>query len=184
MTRPNESKQISKFLSLILRHQPQAANVEMDDQGWVSIEHLLIGLQQKGFTLTIEQLIKVVDSNAKQRFKISADGLRIRAKQGHSVEVELGLKPVCPPVVLRHGTPRKNLESIREQGLKKMNRHHVHLHLDASLAKEIGARLGSPIVLEIQSKKMHDAGFEFFVTENQVWLTDYVPPEFIVFPKP
>jgi putative RNA 2'-phosphotransferase len=173
----------SKFLSLVLRHQPQKIGIELDSSGWTSIEGLIEAMRRNGKRITREQLDHVVATNDKQRFVISEDGTRIRANQGHSVEVDLGYEPASPPEFLIHGTPSKSVEAIRREGLKKMNRHHVHMHADSSVARAVGARRGAPVLLRIRSQEMAQAGFVFYVSANQVWLTDHVPPEFIDFPE-
>ena len=179
----DKTKRISKFLSLVLRHQPQTIGITLDENGWVEIDSLLKGMASARRTITREQLENVVKSNDKQRFTISDDGCRIRAKQGHSVDVDLGYQAATPPEQLCHGTPERFIPLIRESGLKKMKRHHVHMHADQNLATEVGGRRGKPVLLIIRSLEMHNAGHEFFVTENDVWLTDHVPPEFIDFPQ-
>ncbi|MFO0939948.1 MAG: RNA 2'-phosphotransferase [Pirellulales bacterium] len=177
-----ETRRISKFLSLVLRHQPETIGITLDDAGWTSVEELLTAMQLHRQAITREILDHVVASNDKQRFAFSQDGLMIRARQGHSVEVELGYESAQPPEFLLHGTPTAAVESIRREGLKKMKRHHVHMHSDESTAKSVGARRGSPVILRICAQKMASEGFEFFVTANDVWLTDHVPARFIEFP--
>ena len=174
-----ETKSTSKLLSLVLRHRPQAVGIELNESGWVEIDTLLAAITKHRRPLSREQLETVVRENDKQRFAISEDGNRIRANQGHSVEIELGYEPATPPEILYHGAPEQYLASIRSQGLKKMKRHHVHLHGDTRVAETVGSRRGQPVILKIRSADMHEAGFEFFVTPNQVWLTDHVPAEFI-----
>ncbi len=177
-----KTKRISKFLSLVLRHQPEIIGIRLSDAGWVDTQELLAALWKHGYEISLPDLEQVVASNDKQRFSFSEDRQRIRAKQGHSVEVELGYQPAQPPTVLYHGTPSKHLKSIQKTGLQKMNRHHVHLHTNPQLAKEVGNRRGRPVLLSILSQDMHRAGYVYFVTENDVWLTDHVPVEFISFP--
>ena len=177
------TKRLSKFLSLVLRHQPETVGLELDSAGWVDIDALLEALAKNGKELSLEQLRLIVDVNDKQRFAISDDGMQIRANQGHSVEVDLGYEPCEPPEVLYHGTPDRFVESIRVQGLKKMARHHVHMHADSKLATEVGGRRGKPALLTIEAAAMEAAGHEFFLAENNVWLVEHVPPEFIVFPE-
>ena len=180
---PTKTKRISKFLSLVLRHNPSEIGIELDQSGWVDVDELLTAMSRNGRSLSRDQLDHVVESNDKQRFSFSDDGNRIRAKQGHSIEVDLGYQASEPPETLCHGTPSKFVSIIRQTGLKKMKRHHVHMHADQKLATDVGGRRGKPVLLVVRSKAMHDAGFEFFVTENEVWLTDHVPPEFIEFPE-
>lgn len=174
--------QISKFLSLVLRHQPEKIGITLDSAGWVDVEDLLHALNTNGFAVSEPELREVVDTSEKQRFAFSEDDERIRASQGHSVDVELGYPPAPPPDVLYHGTVERALESIRKSGLIKGSRHHVHLSGDVTTAEKVGQRRGPPIILIIHSAPMQAAGFQFFVSANGVWLTDHVPPQYIDFP--
>ena len=178
-----QTKSTSKFLSLVLRHQPDKIGITLSSSGWVSVETLLNAMSQNGKTITREQLATVVATNDNQRFEFSDDRKQIRARQGHSVAVELGYEPTEPPEILYHGTPEKVISDIRKTGLKKQKRHDVHLHQNTDTASEAGGRRGKSVLLVIRSKEMFDQGHTFFVTENKVWLTDNVPPEFIDFPK-
>lgn len=173
----------SKFLSLILRHRPDKFGIRLDAAGWVDVDVLLAAAAGQGRDISREFLERIVRTNDKRRFSFSEDGRRIRANQGHSVEVELGYEPAEPPEFLVHGTPTRFVESIRRDGLKKMNRHHVHLHLDEATATAVGRRRGKPVVLRVRAHDMAGRGYEFFVTPNRVWLTDHVPVEFIEFPQ-
>jgi len=177
----NHTKHVSKFLSLILRHHPETVGVKLDTSGWVGVDDLLSAINRHSNKITLDRksLEQIVDTNDKQRFEFNQSRLSIRARQGHSVEVNLGYSPTVPPETLLHGTARKFMASILENGLKKMNRHHVHLHTDGKNAATVGGRRGDSVLLQVRSGHMHRAGFEFFVTENGVWLTDFVPPEFI-----
>lgn len=179
------NKHISKFLSLVLRHQPELIDIELDQNGWVEVTALLNAFSNYSNApdVTLGQLQRVVDTNNKQRFEFDESGNRIRARQGHSVDIDHGLEPTTPPEFLLHGTPTRFIEQIRETGLKKMNRHHVHLHEDIDVATDVGTRRGKAIILRIRSREMHQQGHEFFVTANNVWLTDHVPPAFIEFPE-
>jgi putative RNA 2'-phosphotransferase len=132
--------------------------------------------------LTRPLLQQVVDTNDKKRFALSADGSKIRASQGHSVAVELGLPPQEPPEMLYHGTATRSLDSIRATGLHSASRQHVHLSADEATAVKVGQRHGKPVVLRVRAGAMHRAGLEFFLSANGVWLTDQVPPEYIEFP--
>jgi putative RNA 2'-phosphotransferase len=170
---------ISKFLSLILRHRPEAIGIELDAQGWVGIDELLRACAANGRPLSRADLEYVVTHNNKKRFAISEDGRRIRASQGHSIEVELGYEAAVPPDTLYHGTAVRNLDSIRQKGLLKGQRHHVHLSLDEATARNVGQRHGTAVVLTVRVGDMVDAGFTFFVSANSVWLTDHVPATFI-----
>ncbi|QDT93008.1 RNA 2'-phosphotransferase [Gimesia algae] len=177
-----ELKKKSKFLSLILRHQPETVGITLDDSGWVDVEVLLAAMSQQGKGMSRATLDTVVQSNDKQRFSFNAEGTRIRANQGHSISVDLGYTTAVPPEILFHGTPDKFIEPISQEGLKKMNRHHVHLHVDEQTSIAVGRRRGRPVLLQVRALEMHQAGWEFFVTPNQVWLTDSVPVEYIEFP--
>lgn len=174
----------SKFLSLILRHRPETIGVELDSEGWLEIDLLLRAAAQHGRKISLEHLHDVVAQNDKQRFGLSDDGLRIRANQGHSLAaVDLALEPCEPPGQLFHGTVKAFLDSIRQQGLRKRSRNHVHLSADTETARRVGMRRGKPIVLTVEALAMHAAGHQFFRSENEVWLTDRVPVEFLCFPN-
>lgn len=170
---------ISKLMSLVLRHRPEVIGLELDPQGWVEIETLLIACEKHRKGISRNQLIEVVESCDKQRFAISENGQRIRASQGHSTKVELGYEPVVPPNKLFHGTVARFLPVIRQSGLKRMKRHHVHLSTDYDTAVKVGDRRGSAIILTIDSGQMHADGILFFCSANGVWLVDHVPPQYI-----
>jgi putative RNA 2'-phosphotransferase len=169
----------SKFMSLILRHDPSAAGIALDESGWAVIEELLAGMSTHGHCISRDDLMKVVQSDTKQRYAVSDDGLRIRANQGHSIAVELGLAPRTPPELLYHGTGHRFVEAIRRQGLRPMSRQHVHLSLDVETATTVGRRHGSPVVYRIAAGEMARRGFVFFLSANGVWLVDHVPAEFL-----
>jgi putative RNA 2'-phosphotransferase len=178
-----EQVRTSKFLSLILRHHPAKIGIVLDENGWADIDELIEAANRRGKSLSRELIDRVVAENDKQRFSISADGTRIRANQGHSLrDIDLSLTPQIPPEVLFHGTVERFLDSIRQQGLQKRSRNHVHLSPDQETATKVGMRRGKPIILRIHACKMHDQGIEFFLSENGVWLTDHVALEFIEFP--
>lgn len=174
----------SKFLSLVLRHDPARLGIELDDAGWTDVAALLAACAAHGVTITRDELAHVVGTSDKQRFALSADGTRIRANQGHSVEVELGLPPVLPPATLYHGTVQAALPGIRAQGLVKGARHDVHLSADLETATRVGGRRGEPVILTIRAGAMAEAGHVFHRSGNGVWLTDHVPVEYIVFDDP
>lgn len=173
----------SKFLSLVLRHQPEVIGLRLDDAGWADID-ALIRLSQGHKPLTRALIEAVVENNNKKRFAFSDDGKRIRASQGHSIDVELGLVPQSPPTLLYHGTATRSVESIRSEGLLKRSRQHVHLSADAGTATTVGSRHGKPQVLTIRAADMAAAGHAFYRSENGVWLTDAVPVDFIDFDMP
>jgi putative RNA 2'-phosphotransferase len=176
-----KTKRISKNLSYVLRHQPDSVGLELDDSGWVDVDALLQAFNDTGKTLTLELLQEVVRENDKQRFEFSDDGVRIRARQGHSVDVELGYEAAMPPDVLFHGTATRNLESIFATGLNKGNRHHVHMSTNKQTMLQVAQRHGKPVVLAIDAARMVSDGYQFFVTGNQVWLTEEVPPQYLSF---
>lgn len=172
-------KNISKFLSLILRHKPEVLGISLDKEGWVSVAELLDKMQQKGMLVDLQQLQEVVDTNDKKRYSFSADGTKIRANQGHSLAVELGLEPLAPPAVLYHGTAIQNISSILKEGLERRTRQHVHLSQDSETARKVGQRHGKPVILLIRSEQMHREGHLFYHSANGVWLTNAVPLKFI-----
>jgi putative RNA 2'-phosphotransferase len=170
----------SKHLSYVLRHHPDAIGVKLDPNGWIDIGTLLRALTEHGRPLTREELEEIVRTSDKQRFAI--DGDRIRANQGHSVDVDLALSPSIPPDVLYHGTVDRFLDAIRREGLIKGSRTHVHLSADRSTASIVGARRGKPVILTIDAAAMHREGFSFVVSDNAVWLVEHVPPRFLRWP--
>jgi putative RNA 2'-phosphotransferase len=176
----NDLVSASKFISLVLRHQPDVIGLTLDDAGWAGIDDL-IRLSQGHKPLTRALIDAVVEHNNKQRFAISEDGQRIRANQGHSINVELGLMPITPPAMLYHGTATRFVDSIQRQGLLKRGRQHVHLSADDDTATKVGMRHGAPVVLIVHAAAMATAGHLFFCSDNRVWLTDAVPATFIDF---
>jgi putative RNA 2'-phosphotransferase len=171
--------QLSKFLSLVLRHKPDTVGISLDTEGWASIDELIVKSQAAGTPLTREQLLKVVATSEKKRFSISEDGQQIRAAQGHSVAVELGLSARQPPAVLYHGTATRFLESILATGLKPQTRRQVHLSADEATAYQVGQRHGKPVVLLVDALGMQAQGSSFYLADNGVWLTDHVPAQFL-----
>jgi putative RNA 2'-phosphotransferase len=170
---------LSKFLSLVLRHEPHKAGLTLDSAGWVEVDVLLRGCAAAGVPITRAELDAIVAQSDKQRFALSEDRARIRANQGHSVEVELDYAAAQPPEVLYHGTADRFLESIRAQGLLKGRRHHVHLSADRAVALEVGRRHGRPILIVVAAATMVRTGHVFFRSANGVWLTEHVPVEFM-----
>jgi len=168
-------------MSLVLRHQPEYINLQLDENGWAQVDDLITGINKKGVRLDRPLLEEVVKQNDKQRFIISDDGLRIRANQGHSINIDLALTPVEPPAFLFHGTVSKFMNAIKKEGLLKMTRQHVHLSEEMETAVNVGGRRGKPIVLTVRTGEMHKDGVEFFQSKNGVWLTDHVAPNYIDF---
>ncbi len=179
MISEKESKRISKFLSYVLRHHPELIGIELDKNGWTDIGVLIEKSRRNGVELDRDILGFIVETNAKKRFAINGERDQIRANQGHSVAVDLGYEPQKPPTILFHGTGEKNGASIIQNGLEKRERHQVHLSKDVKTAREVGQRHGKPIVFEIMASEMFEAGYEFFLSENEVWLTDFVPAMYL-----
>jgi len=175
---------LSKFLSLVLRHDPKIVGLSLDRGGWVDVDGLISGAKQAGVSLDLELLRQLIDRGDKKRFTLSEDGCRIKANYGHSIAVDLGLEPSIPPEVLFHGTARHLLESIREEGVVRGGRHYVHLSGDETTAFGVGSRHGEPVVLMIGARLMHEDGYEFFLSESGIWLTRNVPPQYVDFPAP
>ncbi|MFC4030523.1 RNA 2'-phosphotransferase [Streptomyces polygonati] len=168
---------VSKFLSMVLRHKPETVGVVLDEGGWVDVGVLMAACAAKGRRFSRAELDHVVATNSKKRFAFSEDGLRIRANQGHTVAVELGLAATAPPGVLYHGTAAATVPVILREGLKPMTRRDVHLSADVETAIRVGSRHGRPVVLEVDAAGLAATGHEFRVSANGVWLTDAVPPE-------
>ena len=175
----NRQVTVSKFLSKYLRHEPEALGLSLEPGGWVLVDDLLSGAAKIGFAISREELDRVVAESDKKRFAFDETGTRIRANQGHSTEVDLQLKESTPPDQLFHGTVERFLAAIMAEGLQKMARHDVHLSPDVQTASKVGERRGKPVILLIDSAKMAAEGFKFRLSENGVWLTDHVPPQYI-----
>lgn len=180
---PEQTTRASKFLSLVLRHEPQSAGITLDAAGWTPVADLLAGCARARRPLTRDQLDHIVSTNSKKRFEFSADGKHIRASQGHSVKVDLSYEAQVPPAQLYHGTATRFLDAIREKGLLKMNRHHVHLSAVTKVTMEVGARHGKPVLLTINAEAMHQKGHVFYRSTNGVWLVEHVPVQFLLFPS-
>lgn len=173
-------KRLSRFLSLVLRHQPETLGLTLDAQGYAGVGELVRALRLRGYpTVTGADIEALVVDNDKQRFAFNEDKTLIRANQGHSVEVDLGLQPAVPPPVLYHGTAVRLEEPIRRQGILRMQRQHVHLSDDKITAHRVGSRHGTAIVFTIDAARMHADGFAFFRSENGVWLVGHVPAAYL-----
>ena len=179
MTNINNAKSISKFLSFVLRHEPQSIGLKLDEAGWVRVDELLAKANARGKRLDRALLQHVVATNDKQRFALSEDGTRIRANQGHSIDVVLGLPAVAPPDLLYHGTATRFLDSILATGLDKRNRHHVHLTESLATAAAVGRRYGKLVLLAIDAQRMAKEGHVFHRSDNGVWLTHAVPSQYL-----
>jgi len=174
-----EKIRVSKFMSLVLRHNPQQIGISLDDNGWADTNLLLKGIHKNGHKVTFEDLKEVVGTNDKKRFKFNDDFSKIRANQGHSVSVDVEMNEAAPPDVLYHGTATRFLCAIKNEGLISKSRLHVHLSSEKETAIKVGSRHGKPVVLTINAAKMQTDGFIFYLSENGVWLVDAVPPEYI-----
>ncbi|MEO8891454.1 MAG: RNA 2'-phosphotransferase [Coleofasciculaceae cyanobacterium] len=170
---------ISKYLSKHLRHQPERIGIKLAPSGWAAVDELLASCKKHSFSINRNELEEVVSSNDKKRFSFDDKGMLIRANQGHSVEVDLQLAQTTPPEVLYHGTGHGAVEAILQSGICKMSRHHVHLSAEIATAKIVGARHGSPVVFAVEALIMHQANYQFYCSDNGVWLVDNVPPEYL-----
>lgn len=171
---------ISKTLSLWLRHRPQAAGLTLDGEGWADVGAVLAALARKGLPGDIDALLHVVETNDKQRFELTADLARIRARQGHSLSgVAIAHEVRAPPPLLYHGTVERVLDAIMAEGLSKMRRQHVHLSADVETARRVGARRGRPVILAIDAAAMAGDGAVFQISGNGVWLVAHVAPRFL-----
>lgn len=171
---------ISKFLSYVLRHKPESIDLKLDRNGYALVDELIKCAAENDKKFSREQLREVVATDDKQRFSFSEDGHRIRANQGHSIKVDLALEAIEPPEKLYHGTATRFLESIFQHGLQARSRQHIHLSQDMETAIKVGQRHGKPVVLEIEAQRMNEDGYQFYCSENGIWLTDKVPPQYFL----
>jgi putative RNA 2'-phosphotransferase len=174
-----DRRRLSKTLSYWLRHEPEAGGVTLDAAGWAGVDDVLAALSRAGLHDRRDDLERVVAESDKQRFELSADGLSIRARQGHSLDVDLDWPETAPPEFLFHGTVERFLGAILADGLKPMKRHHVHLSPDEATARAVGARRGEPVILKVSARRMTDDGHVFRLSGNGVWLTDHVAPDYL-----
>lgn len=175
----SKKKSIGKFLSLILRHEPAKIGLNLDENGWADVEELIQKCGKKNVVFTKADLNEIVETNEKQRYSYSDCGLKIRANQGHSINVDVQLEEGIPPAYLYHGTADRFVSAIKETGVKKMNRQHVHLSTDKETAIKVGSRHGKVCVLTILAGQMHEDGLVFYKSVNGVWLTDFVAVKYI-----
>jgi putative RNA 2'-phosphotransferase len=174
-----EKIKISKFLSLVLRHSPETVGIVLDENGWTNVDILIEKSNLYGIKLDKIKLKQIVETNSKKRFAFNKTFDNIRANQGHSVKIDLGYKPCKPPYILYHGTGEKSADSILQTGIYKQDRHHVHLSSTVETALQVGQRHGKPVVFEVLSEQMYNDKYEFFLSENGVWLTEYVPVKYL-----
>ncbi len=170
---------LSVFISLVLRHKPEAAHIALDEHGWADVEELLAGINETGRKIDMGMLEEIVRTNNKQRFSFNEDKTLIRANQGHSIPVDVELEEKQPPQFLYHGTADRFLESIMREGIKPMNRLYVHLSKDEETAVKVGKRHGDPIILLISADEMYQDGKKFYLSQNGVWLTKYIEKKYI-----
>ncbi|MET4028350.1 putative RNA 2'-phosphotransferase [Marinobacter sp. MBR-99] len=181
MTSPKQLNKVSKFLSFVLRHKPYAIELDVDANGWANIDDLISKANASSEPANLDHALiqEVVDTSDKKRFIISDNGQYIRANQGHSINVDLQLEPVTPPEFLYHGTATRFLDNVLKEGLKPKQRQHVHLSTDIETATAVGQRYGKPVILKIKALLMHEQGYVFYRSENEVWLTESVPDSYI-----
>jgi putative RNA 2'-phosphotransferase len=172
-------EKLSKFISLILRHKPEEIGITLDEHGWAKIEDLINGINNSGRKIDIETLEEIVRTDEKGRYSFNEDKTKIRANQGHSIKVDIEFKELEPPDILYHGTATKSLECIKHQGIKSMSRQYAHLSKDLETAINVGTRHGECVVLILDAKRMYNEGIKFYLSENGVWLTEYVDPKYI-----
>lgn len=170
---------ISKFLSLVLRHQPETIGIQLDKSGWTDIAELIEKANNYGIKFDRKILNHIVATNSKKRFAINDTFDKIRASQGHSIEIELGYTNKKPPEILFHGTGEESVYSILATGLEKRSRQHVHLSSDFETTVKVGQRHGKPFVFKVLAEQMYDDNFQFFISDNGVWLTDNVPTKYL-----
>lgn len=168
----------SKYIALILRHRPDVIGISLDEHGWADVDELIKGVQRT-YPFDMAALEKIVDTDAKRRYSFNTDKTKIRANQGHSIPVDVELRKMCPPDILWHGTGAKYVSSIDEEGLISKSRLYVHLSGDIETAIQVGRRHGKPVVYQVDTRKMHEAGYIFYQSVNGVWLTERVPARFL-----
>lgn len=169
---------LGRFLSLVLRHEPGAAGIMLDENGWADVEELLSGVRNSGRQIDMDTLERIVRENNKQRYSFNEDHTKIRANQGHSIQVDVELKETKPPQYLFHGTASRFLPSIQREGIRKMERQYVHLSADFQTALAVGRRHGSPVVLTVDAAAMARDGVTFYLSANGVWQCEYVSPKY------
>ncbi len=180
MSEGKDDVRLGHFISLVLRHQPEAAGISLDEHGWADVKQLLAGINATGRHIDMSTLERIVRENDKRRYSFNEDHTKIRANQGHSLPVDVELKKATPPVLLYHGTAKRFVGAICAQGIQKRSRQYVHLSDTYETALKVGARHGDPAVLTLDAEEMVKDGMTFYRSENGVWLCDYVPPKYIL----
>ena len=171
---------LSVFISLVLRHKPEATRITLDEHGWANVDELINGINNTGRKIDMTMLEEIVKTDNKQRYSFNEDKTLIRANQGHSIPVDVELNQQEPPELLYHGTASRFLDNIMTEGLKPMSRLYVHLSKDVETAKKVGKRHGNPVVLKVYSRQMNRDGVEFYLSENGIWLTKKVDSRYFV----
>ena len=180
MNQSNSDVKLGRFLSLVLRHDPHAAGITLDEHGWADVNALLAGVNRTGWKIDLFTLERIVRENNKQRYSFNEDHTKIRANQGHSISVDVELREVEPPKYLYHGTASRFLPAIQAEGIRRMSRQYVHLSGDFETAMAVGKRHGIPVVITIDAAAMARDGVEFYRSENGVWLCEHVEPKYFV----
>ena len=175
----NDDVSLGRFISLILRHKPETIGIELDGEGWADVDELIDGVNRAGKYIDRETLERIVCENNKKRYTLSPDGKRIRANQGHSIDVHIEMEKHDPPDKLYHGTAERFLDSIKESGIKRMSRQYVHLSPDVETAFAVGKRHGKPIVLVIDAASMAADGYVFMLSANGVWQSEDIPWKYV-----
>lgn len=176
----NDIQQLSKFLSLVLRHKPETIGIALDSHGWAEVDDLILKVNQTGrYALDRANLEEIVRTDNKQRYSLSEDHSRIRANQGHSIQVDVELEEKTPPPILYHGTGEKSVASIMQQGLQPRSRLYVHLSADPETARQVGNRHGKPVIFKIDAGKMSAEGIPFYLSKNGVWLVKEVSSKYL-----
>ncbi|MFA1510030.1 RNA 2'-phosphotransferase [Priestia aryabhattai] len=175
----NKNDKLSVFISLILRHKPEVANIKLDEFGYANVDELIKGVNETGRRMNLNILKEIVSDDKKGRYSFNESFTLIRANQGHSINVKVPLQKLEPPQFLYHGTAERFLDSILSSGVKKMNRLYVHLSDNLDTAKQVGKRHGKPVIVTVDAQKMYEDGYEFYLSENKVWLTDFVPTKYV-----
>lgn len=172
-------RDVSKYMSLILRHKPETIGISLDEHGWANVEDLITGIA-KDNEFNMEILEEIVRRDEKQRYSFNEDKTLIRANQGHSIPVDVELEEWVPPEILWHGTGEKYVESIDREGLISKSRLYVHLSKDEDTAIKVGSRHGKPVIYNVKAKQMYDDGYKFYLSVNGVWLTKEVPVKYLI----
>ena len=181
MSKPrNDDISLGRFISLVLRHHPEAIGIALDNEGWADTEQLLDGINRTGRKINMDTLERIVRENNKQRYSFNADKSRIRANQGHSIPVDIKMQQLTPPDRLYHGTAEDKLPLIKQSGIKKMSRLYVHLSKDIETAVTVGSRHGKPVILVIDTAAMAADGYTFMLSDNGVWQSEDIPWKYVL----